>query len=121
MNYNWQQSDWTKFSYNLHDVEGALYDFVEKSGRINGALKAMSKQEYTQTLINILVAEAIKTSEIEGEYLSRKDVASSIRNNLGFNIHPESVKDKRAKGMADLITDIQNNYTRKLNKETLFT
>ncbi|WP_159099314.1 DUF4172 domain-containing protein [Aquimarina spinulae] len=85
MNYNWQQPNWTKLSYDLHDVEGALCDFVEKSECISAVLKAIQKQEHTQTLINILVSEAIKTSEIEGEYLSRRDVASSIRNNSGFN------------------------------------
>jgi hypothetical protein len=33
-----------------------------------------------------MVWEAIKTSEIEGEYLSRLDVMSSIRHNLGLDV-----------------------------------
>ena len=37
------------------------------------------------TLVEVMVNEAIKTSEIEGEYLSRQDVMSSIKRNLGFN------------------------------------
>lgn len=36
-----------------------------------------------ETSIELMVVEAIKTSAIEGELLSREDVMSSIRNNLG--------------------------------------
>ncbi len=120
MTYNWQQKDWTKFSYDISKLEERLYAFAEKSGRISGTLKAMSKEDHVQTTINILVAEAIKTSEIEGEYLSRKDVTSSIRNNLGLNIKTEQVKDVEAEGMATLITDVQNTYAEPLTKEKLF-
>ncbi|WP_242204218.1 Fic family protein [Aestuariivivens insulae] len=120
MKYNWQQKDWTKFSYDINRLEERLYAFAEKSGLISGILKAMPKEAHVQTTIDILVAEAIKTSEIEGEYLSRKDVTSSIRNNLGINIKEEQVKDKEAKGMANLITDVQNSYAAVLTQEKLF-
>ncbi|WP_303316844.1 Fic family protein [Flavivirga abyssicola] len=120
MTYNWQQKDWTKFSYDISKLEERLYAFAEKSGRISGILKAMSKEDHVQTMIDIMVAEAIKTSEIEGEYLSRIDVLSSIRNNLGLNVNQETVKDKNAEGMASLITDVQNSYADALNKEKLF-
>lgn len=120
MTYNWQQKDWTKFSYDINKLEDKLYSFAEKSGRISGILKAMTREDHVQTMINILVTEAIKTSEIEGEYLSRIDVLSSIRNNLGLNTNPEYIKDKNAEGMATLITDVQNSYAEKLTKEKLF-
>ncbi|MDO5980909.1 Fic family protein [Flavivirga spongiicola] len=120
MKYNWQQKDWTKFSYDISKLEERIYAFAEKSGRISGILKTMSKEAHVQTTIDILVTEAIKTSEIEGEYLSREDVTSSIRNNLGLNIKAEQVKDEEAKGMATLITDVQNSYAETLTKEKLF-
>ncbi|MDO5968881.1 Fic family protein [Flavivirga aquimarina] len=120
MKYNWQQKNWTKFSYDISKLEERIYAFAEKSGRISGILKTMPKEAHVQTTIDILVAEAIKTSEIEGEYLSRKDVTSSIRNNLGLNIKAEQVKDEEAKGMATLITDVQNSYAEALTKEKLF-
>ena len=120
MTYNWQQKDWTKFSYDINKLEDKLYTFIEKSGRISGILKAMTREDHVQAMINIMVSEAIKTSEIEGEYLSRIDVLSSIRNNLGLNVNPEYIKDKNAEGMATLITDVQNSYAEKLTKEKLF-
>jgi Fic family protein len=120
MRYNWQQKDWTKFSYDISKLEEKLYAFAEKSGRIGGILKAMSKEDRIQAMIHIMVAEAIKTSEIEGEYLSRIDVLSSIRNNLGLNANQATVKDKSAEGMAALITDVQNSYAEDMTKKKLF-
>ena len=92
MMYNWQQKDWPQFQYDLDKMEDRPYAFAEKLGRISGVLKALPKEDHVQAQINILVDEAIKTSEIEGEYLSCKDVASSIRHNLGINIDQKTVK-----------------------------
>lgn len=120
MKYNWQQEDWTNFSYDLKAIEDNLYAFAKKTGRIQGIIKALPSKHHTQTLIEILVSEAIKTSEIEGEYLSRKDVMSSIRNNLNLNTPYEDVKDDRAKGIGVLVTDIQNTFLQPLTEKELF-
>jgi Fic family protein len=120
MIYNWQQEDWTDFKYDLTKVESALFTLAEKIGRVDGLLKGLPQNIQTETLIDIMVSEAIKTSEIEGEYLSRKDVMSSIRNNLGFNQSPEQIKDKKAEGAAELMVDVRNSYMEELSEEGLF-
>ncbi|MBA9076564.1 Fic family protein [Rufibacter quisquiliarum] len=74
----------------------------------------------TEAIIDIMVAEAIKTSEIEGEYLSRKDVASSIRNHLGLAQPPGSIKDRMAQGAGELMADARNTYAEALTEEKLF-
>lgn len=117
--YNWQQKDWKKFSYDIRTLEERLYVFSEKSGRVSGLLKALSKEDYIEATIAIFVAEALKTSEIEGEYLSREDVMSSIKNNLGIKTD-SNIKDEQAKGMADLVIDVQNTYNESLTKNKLF-
>ena len=118
--YNWQQKNWPHFTYTLHDVEDDLFLFAEKTGHISGVLKALPEETQMETIIDIMVSEALKTSEIEGEYLSRKDVMSSIKNNLGLNQHPERVKDKNAEGIAELMIDVRNTWKEKLTKEKLF-
>ena len=120
MTYNWQQSDWKNFDYDLHCLEDYLYTFMEKIGLSKGSLNALSKMHQTQTIIEILVSEAIKTSEIEGEYLSRKDVMSSIKNNLGVETKIEKIRDVQAKGMARLVTEIHSNYQPSLSEEMIF-
>lgn len=117
--YNWQKKDWPNFHYDLKVMEERLYTFAEKSGRISGLLKAISKEDYLEATIAVYVAEALKTSEIEGEYLSREDVMSSIKNNLGIKTDSK-IKDVQAKGMADLIIDVQNTYNERLAAAKLF-
>ncbi|MDN3619556.1 DUF4172 domain-containing protein [Polaribacter undariae] len=78
-------------------------------------MKGLSKKSHTQTTINILASEAIKTTEIEREYLSRKDVMSSVRNNLKISTSYENVKDIKAKEIGELVTMVQNTF-----KEMLF-
>jgi len=120
MRHNWQQSDWTKFRYKITAIEHLLFDFAEKSGRISGFLKGLSEDAQTEAMVDMMVSEAVKTSEIEGEYLSRKDVMSSIRNNLGLARNIEQVQDKKAEGVAELIIDVRNSYVEVLTEEKLF-
>ncbi len=119
MVYNWQQKDWPNFKYDLTEVEEKLYAFAEKMGYIRGILDALPEDAQTQTIIDMMVSEAIKTSEIEGEYLSRVDVMSSIRNNLGLNKTLEPIKDKRANGVAQLMISVRDTYVDKLTESTL--
>jgi len=119
MSYNWQQPDWRNFSYSQKDLEDLLFDFAEKAGHLSGLAKAMSATFQEDALIEILVSEAIKTSEIENEYLSRADVTSSIRNNLGLSAPPEKIKDVRAKGIGKLMTEARRTYDQKLSNKTI--
>ncbi len=119
MTYNWQQSDWPKFRYKITAIEHLLFDFAEKSGRISGFLKGLSEDAQTEAMVDMMVSEAVKTSEIEGEYLSRKDVMSSIRNNLGLAKNIEHVQDKKSEGIAELIIDVRNSYIEELSEEKL--
>ncbi|WP_258137355.1 Fic family protein [Mucilaginibacter phenanthrenivorans] len=118
--YNWQQKDWPNFTYNSSEIEEKLYLFSEKTGLISGVLKSLPENSQMDTIVEFMVYEAIKTSEIEGEYLSRKDVMSSIRNDLGLNKMPEHIADKKAKGIGDLIFDVRNTYQQPLSKKQLF-
>jgi Fic family protein len=118
--YNWQQKNWPNFTYNSSEIEEKLYLFSEKTGLISGVLKSLPENSQMDTIVEFMVYEAIKTSEIEGEYLSRKDVMSSIRNNLGLNKIPEPIADKKAKGIGDLIYNMRDTYQQPLNKKQLF-
>jgi len=119
MKYNWQQSDWPDFTYNLAAFEGASFAFVEKTGHVSGMMKSLPTPMQTETIINFMVSEAINTSEIEGEHLRRSDVMSSIRHNLGLGSN-EHITDQRAKGIADLMVDVHNNYEEPLTEKKLF-
>lgn len=120
MKYNWQQADWPIFRYDLSKVEGELLAFAEKAGEVNGMLKGLSEEMKMEAVLQIMIAEAIKTSEIEGEYLSRQDVMSSMRNKLGLNDPVEEVKDKASEGAAELMVCIRRTWQEPLSEDSLF-
>lgn len=120
MVYNWQQKDWPDFRYDLTNVEDVLLAFAEKTGLASGLLKGLPEDMQTEAIIDMMVSEAIKTSEIEGEYLSRKDVMSSIRKNLGVGGAIGHVRDKRAEGAGALMIDVRNSFAEPLSQKKLF-
>lgn len=120
MMYNWQHENWPDFAYTLSGCEKNLYAFVERIGRVSGLLEGLPEAAQMESMIEIMVSEAIKTSEIEGEYLSRKDVMSSIRNNLGLSDIKEQVGDARAEGAGALMIAVRDTYDEPLSEEMLF-
>jgi Fic family protein len=120
MIYNWQHPRWPDFVYDVSEIEDKLYSFSEKTGLVSGILKSLPEDTQMETIVEVMVAEAIKTSEIEGEFLSRKDVMSSIRNDLGLNPKHDQVVDKRSKGIGQLMINVRETYGEALNEERLF-
>lgn len=118
--YNWQQPDWPHFRYQLEGVQDILMSFAEKMGNTNGAFNALPDAMQLETAVHFMVDEAIKTSEIEGEYLNRQDIFSSIRNNLGLNHPPEKVTDNRAPGVAELMITVRRTYEEPLTVDMLW-
>ena len=120
MVYNWELQDWPDFQYSLLDIEPLLYAFTFEAGEVSGTLKSLPQDIQQESMLEVMISEAIKTSEIEGEFLSRHDVMSSIRNNLGINKIPEHVKDQKSQGAGQLMVDIRNSYQDNLTCEKLW-
>ncbi len=119
MKYNWQHPNWPNFTYDLSSVRKQLLTFAEKTGEVSGILKGLSNEMQQEAALQLMVTEAVKTSEIEGEYISREDVKSSIRNKLGLNKVAIQVQDKRATGISELAIDIRNQFHAPLTEEML--
>lgn len=119
--YNWQQSTWRQFTYDPQVAEDLLLQFAEKVGRVSGILEALPEETRQDIVVDIILAEAMKTSEIEGEFPNRKDVLSSIRKNLGLHTDPGYIKDKSAIGLGELMINVRKTYKEQLSEEILFT
>lgn len=119
IHFIWQHKDWPDFNFDLKNLEKYLFAFYERVGHVSGMLKAIPKDMQTETLLEIMVAEAVKTSEIEGEFLSRKDVMSSIKKNLGLITETES-KDIRTVGISSLMIEVRRTFGDPLSEQSLF-
>jgi Fic family protein len=120
MTYNWQQADWGQFHFSTNTIEAMLFAIAEETGRVSGLLVGLPDDIKTETFIDIMVAEAMKTSAIEGEYLSMPDVMSSIKNKLGLNQRKENIKDKKSGGAGALMVAVRTTYLEPLTAAMLF-
>ncbi|MGY4384663.1 Fic family protein [Pedobacter sp. UYP24] len=119
MVYNWQLPNWPHFVYELNEIQHLIVELAEEVGQVNGILLGLPEDLKQETLLQIMLSEAVKTSEIEGEYISREDVMSSIRNNLGLNHDTALIKDKRAGGIAQLMIATRRSFDQPLSLEML--
>lgn len=120
MTYNWQQNDWPEFRYDLDNVTADLNAFAQKAAEVTGLLRGLPEGAQTEAVLDVMISEAIKTSEIEGQYLSRQDVMSSIRNQLGLNMRLEQVKDSASRGAAELMVALRQDWDKPLSRKMLF-
>ncbi len=118
--YNWQHRNWPDFKYDASRFEAMASQFREISGQSTGVLLGLSERVREESLVSLLVVESLKTSAIEGEMLSRIDLISSIRKNLGFVSPMGSVKDKRAEGIAELMVQSRQSFSTELSEAMLF-
>jgi len=120
MAYNWQLTDWPNFHYDLSGYERILLKIFEMQGRLMGMNQALSPRLQQQSLIDIVVSEALSTSSIEGEFLSRPDVLSSVRNNLGLTHQPEKIQDPRIIGVTRLMLEVRETFDKPLTEKILY-
>ncbi len=119
MTYNWQKPDWPNFKFDFKEIEDDLFLFTETAGQIVGLSKAIPEKIQTESLLQFMVSEALKTSEIENEYYSREDIYSSIRNNLGLTTTKLKVKDLRAEGIGRLVIEGRRTYKEDISMSIL--
>lgn len=84
MMWNWQQPDWPYFSYDKSLLDDFEKQLLLGTGHLFGAFKHLDEEDKRQLTIELISNEALKTSEIEGEYLDRDSLQSSIRRQFGL-------------------------------------
>lgn len=120
MLYNWQQPDWPRFRYDLRGMTDRLLGFAAHTGRIGGLLEGLPEPLGTETTLDFMMAEAIRSSAIEGETLDHVAVMSSIRNRLGLNPVPIPVDSRLADGAGQLMVEVRIHFQQPLSEENLF-
>lgn len=117
--WNWQQPDWPRFSWDaevLRDVEAR---FQRQAGLFQGVLRHMEPDDKAALTVEVISAEAYKTSEIEGEILDRDSLQSSLRRNFGLDADGRRAPPAE-KGIADMMTALYRGFDKALDEHTLF-
>jgi len=120
MTHNWQHPDWPNFTYAGASIASALYSYAQEAGRIAGNVSELEPSLQSEAHIDLMVAEAIKSSAIEGERLDREDVRSSIKNHIGLSVPPTRVANPKAEGIAALMVSVRQSFQNPMDEATLF-
>lgn len=120
MQWNWEQSNWPSFQWKKEALQEAEAKFLHQSGVLVGVARHFNKADKNTLVIDMITDEALKTSEIEGEYLNRDSVQASIRRNFGLDTDNRRVKPAES-GIANMVTDLYKNFNYPLSHKTLFT
>ncbi len=119
LRYNWERKDWPNFKYSLKGMDELLLKVNSLMARYEGVVKALPKGMKADTIVDVMVQEAIKTSEIEGEFYSRKDVLSSIKKYMGYQLKAFNLQDKNAESVSKLMLAVRETYAKPLSKKML--
>ena len=114
--YNWQNHEWPNFEYELSlQTQEKLYLYAKETSRLVGAMQQIAENA-EDALLEILVLEGQKTSEIEGEIINAADIRSSLRQQIGLP-NDDMPHDERAKGIATLLMKCRYSFEAPLTEE----
>lgn len=119
MPWNWELPTWPQFTYDANLIADKERQFLLGAGSSFAFLKNISESEYQQFVVEILSAEGLESSRIEGEILDRESLQSSIRQHFGM--HPQrKAEAKKEAGMAKLLYSVYESYSQPLSQDLLF-
>jgi len=119
MTWNWQQPDWPNFSWDATRLRKAEEHFLMGMGVFAGAVKHLSTPDQEQLTVEAISAEAVTTSEIEGEILDRASVQSSIRRQFGLATDKRRVPAKE-QAISEMMVDLYRSFAQPLSDDMLF-
>jgi Fic family protein len=119
MPWNWQNPDWPNFTWDRTQIAKAEEQFLLGSGVVIGSVKHLREQEHKELLVELMSAEAVTTSKIEGELLNRDSVQSSIQRQLGL-----AADNRRAspaeQGISEMMVNLYRSFREPLSQEMLY-
>lgn len=120
MTWNWQKSDWGNFKWDRARLSAAEEQFLLGSGVALGSVRHLDQNEHNQLLLEVMSAEAVTTSAIEGETLNRASVQSSILRQMGLPSSDQRSVRPAEKGIAGMMVDLYRTYSKPLTNDVLF-
>ncbi len=118
MPYIWELKEWPRFTWNAGFVQENSYRYALGANRLGSEAQPLSNQERTNSMIDLMVVEAQKTSRIEGEAVDPEAIRSSILKQLGM-AEEDRWQDPHARGIARLVVLSRQKFAEPLSVESL--
>lgn len=117
--WTWKHPDWPNYSYDASIFTELVESFYLAAERLTGRIEGMSDANQTDTIVDLMLSEAITTNAIEGENLDRDSVRSSLLKLIGIESSSPTNPDDKASGAAALMVDVRRNWGQPLTHDLL--
>jgi Fic family protein len=111
---------WPRFEWSSPSIAEQLAAVRHRQGRLLGRMEALGFELRAEAVLQTLTEDVLKSSEIEGEFLDKEQVRSSIARRLGMDIGALAPVDRDVEGVVEMMLDATQNYQAPLTDERLF-
>jgi Fic family protein len=118
--YFHEKENWTDFTWNNNQVTLKLGETRNLQGKLLGKMESLGFGLQNEAVLNTLTLDIIKSSEIEGEFLEKEQVRSSIARRLGIEIAGAVESERYLEGVVEMMLDATQRYDLPLTKDRLF-
>lgn len=118
--YIYQCENWTDFTWDYHKISVLLAQVRNLQGRLLGKMTSLGFGYQEEATLENITLDILKSSEIEGEKLSKKQVRSSIARRLGLEVVGLVESARNIDGIVEMMLDATQRYENLLTEERLF-
>ncbi|KLD77571.1 Fic family protein [Xanthomonas hyacinthi] len=115
----WESPDWPGFTWDLARLAPALAAARRSQGELAGAARLLDAPLQTRAGADLLLQDALGTSQIEGEHPNPDGVRSSIARRLGLPHAGLPAPERTTEGLVDMLFDATQRYREPLTLERL--
>lgn len=119
VHYIWQEEKWPLFTWRSDALIDSLSRCNFKRGKLLGRVASLGMELGLEAQAEVLAAEVMQTSAIEGHSLSPDSVRSSVARRLGLPDGGVSGPDRYTEGLLEVLLDATRNFEQPLTAERL--
>ena len=120
MVYIYDRPDWPAFRWDHETLAVELAALRFRQGAFLARMEALGFDLRSHAVLQTLTEDVLKTSEIEGDFLDRRQVRSSLARRLGMDLAGLVVTDRNVDGIVDMLLDATRNFAEPLTADRLF-
>ncbi len=120
MTYIHGLSKWPDLLWDHSKLEPILALVRKQEGFLLGRMSVLGFDIQNEANLQILTADVIKSSAIEGEILNMDEVRSSLAKKLGMEFAGLPAASRHVDGIVEMMLDATQSYQSPLTKERLF-
>ena len=118
--YIYQHENWTDFTWNSQKIGSLLSDVRHLQGKLLGKMASYGFEYQNEATLENITLDILKSSEIEGESLNRKQVRSSIARRLGIDAAGLVPSARNIDGIVEMMLDATQHFDQPLTEKRLF-